>query len=198
MNIAKDRLYSDAKTSHERRSAQTALCNVLEVMVRILSPILSFTCEEVWSYYKASEVESVQLAGWPKLEDFVPSVSEDQMKTALEDYGKLLEVRDAYTRALEEKVVSGEFKKSQETGAKMTLPESYKGLVETMGSRTFEELFVCSDSEINFEGDQIRVEITPAKGEKCPRCWNYRELGEHGVCERCEKVLDDLGFKYDD
>ena len=63
MNIAKDRLYSDGKTSPERRSAQTALCNVLEVMVRILSPILSFTCEEVWSYYKPEKVSSVQLAG---------------------------------------------------------------------------------------------------------------------------------------
>lgn len=63
MNITKDRLYSDAKTSHERRSAQTALCNVLEVMVRILSPILSFTSEEVWSYYKGAKAESVQLAG---------------------------------------------------------------------------------------------------------------------------------------
>lgn len=47
MDIVKDRLYSDAKDSHERRSAQTALMNVLEVMVRILSPILSFTCDEV-------------------------------------------------------------------------------------------------------------------------------------------------------
>ena len=153
MNIAKDRLYSDAKTSHERRSAQTALCNVLEVMVRILSPILSFTCEEVWSYYKADEVESVQLAGWPKLEDFVPHVDEAKLQTALDDYSKLFEIRDAYTRALEDKVVAGDFKKSQETGAKISLPDSYKDVVESLGANTLEELFVCSDSEIEYEYD---------------------------------------------
>ena len=120
------------------------------------------------------------------------------MKAALEDYGKLLEVRDAYTRALEEKVVAGEFKKSQETGAKMTLPESFKPLIEAMGQQTLEELFVCSCSQIAYEGDEIKVEIIPAEGEKCPRCWNYRELNEHGVCDRCGHVLDDLGFKYDE
>ena len=198
MNIAKDRLYSDAKTSHERRSAQTALCNCLEVMVRILSPILSFTCEEVWSYYKVDEVSSVQLAGWPELSDFVPSTDEAKMTEALEEYSKLFEIRDAYTRALEEQVVAGKFKKSQETGANISLPDSFKPLIDSLGQNTIEELFVCSDSQIEFGADEVKVEIVPAKGEKCPRCWNYRDLNEHGVCERCEKVLSDLNFNFDE
>lgn len=170
MDISKDRLYSDAKSSHERRSAQTALNNVLEVMVRILSPILSFTCEEVWQYYEHKTADSVQLAGWPELNDFVPSVSEDQLNLAIEDYNKLIDIRDAYTRALEEKKSSGQFNKSQETGVKLSLPQSYEALIEKVGKSTLEELFICSDSEIEFGADEISVEITEAKGEKCPRC----------------------------
>ena len=197
MDIAKDRLYSDAKNSPERRSAQTALCNCLEVMVRILSPILSFTCEEVWENYKCKSTDSVQLAGWPELSDFVPKVDEAKLNVALEEYGKLLEIRDVYTRALEEKKVSGEYSKSQETGAKISLPDDYKPLVEKFGQRTIEELFICSDSEIEFGSDEIKVEIVKAKGEKCPRCWNYRELNAEGVCQRCSKVLSDLDFKFE-
>ena len=197
MDIAKDRLYSDAKDSAERRSAQTALCNCLEVMVRILSPILSFTCEEVWENYKCKSSDSVQLAGWPELSDFVPKVDEAMLNVALDEYGKLLEIRDVYTRALEEKKVSGEYSKSQETGAKISLPDDYKPLVEKFGQRTIEELFICSDSEIEFGSDEIKVEIVKAKGEKCPRCWNYRELNAEGVCQRCSKVLSDLDFKFE-
>lgn len=196
MNITKDRLYADAKTSHERRSAQTALCNVLEVMVRILSPILSFTCEEVWSYYKGAKAESVQLAGWSVLEDFVPKMSEEDMEAAISEYSKLLEARDVYTRALEEKVVDGTYKKSQETGVKITLPEAWAEMYEKFGAKTIEELFVCSDCEVEVFGSEVKVEIQDAKGEKCPRCWNYRELDEHGVCSRCADVLTGLNFDF--
>ena len=125
-------------------------------------------------------------------------MDEAKLQTALDDYSKLFVIRDAYTRALEDKVVAGDFKKSQETGAKISLPDSYKDVVELLGAKTLEELFVCSDSEIEYGASEVSVEIVPAKGEKCPRCWNYRELDENGVCERCGKVLDDLNFKYED
>ena len=47
MDVTKDRLYSEATNSPLRRSAQTVLQVGLDVLVRILSPILSFTCDEV-------------------------------------------------------------------------------------------------------------------------------------------------------
>ena len=197
-------MYFD-KDSQERKSAQTALMNILEVMVRILSPILSFTCDEVWEKYpeairnNSDRPSSVQLAGWPKLEDFVPAVSEDKLNESLEDYSRLLDVRDAFTRALEEEKVKGKFGKSQEVGAKMLLPNSYKDVVEKLGAKTLEELFIASESEIEYtDSEDIKVEIFEAHGEKCPRCWNYRQLNENGVCERCAKVLDKLNFNFEE
>lgn len=118
------------------------------------------------------------------------------MQTAIDEYSKLLEARDVYTRALEEKVVDGTYKKSQETGVKITLPEAWAEMYEKFGAKTIEELFVCSDSEVSLSGEEIKVEIKKAKGEKCPRCWNYRELDDHGVCTRCAKVLKDLNFDF--
>lgn len=203
MDISKDRLYSDAKNSHNRRSAQTALLNVLEVMVRILSPILSFTCDEVWENYpeKLKEADrpfSVQLAGWPELVDFVPAVDKAQLDQAINDYCQLLDIRDAVTRALEEKKKDGSFKKSQETGVCISLPDSYKQAIDKFGVATLEELFIVSECKVEFGADEISVEVFMAHGEKCPRCWNYRDLNENGVCERCQNVLTELGFNFNE
>lgn len=204
MDITKDRLYSGAAGSDARRSAQNAYMIILEVMVRILSPILSFTCDEVWENYPEAErnaagrPQNVQLAGWPVLDDFIPKVSEEQLNDAYEKFQKLLEVRDVVTPALEEKRVAGEINKSQEAGVKLVLPEDFKPIVDEFGAHTFETLFIVSDSQIDFGGDEIKVEVVKAKGEKCPRCWNYRELGENGVCERCGQVLKDLNFNFND
>ena len=51
LDALKDRLYSDAPDARSRRSAPTVLANVLEVLVRLLTPIISFTTEEVWQNY---------------------------------------------------------------------------------------------------------------------------------------------------
>jgi len=50
------------------------------------------------------------------------------------------------------------------------------------------EVFVCSQVELSL-GDELAVEVHQAHGDKCPRCWNWRELGEDGLCERCHDVM---------
>ncbi len=71
MDVTKDRLYAEAPASPRRRAVQTVLMNILEVLVRVMSPILSFTTDEVWDCYPPAWREeegrpvSVQLAGWP-------------------------------------------------------------------------------------------------------------------------------------
>ena len=80
MDATKDRLYSEAPDSLLRRGAQTVLMNILEVLVRVLAPILSFTTDEVWESYpqglrsENGHPQSVQLAGWPEDSDFMPAV----------------------------------------------------------------------------------------------------------------------------
>jgi len=48
LDILKDRLYTSKAASPARRSAQTAMTALLEAMVQLLAPILTFTAEEVW------------------------------------------------------------------------------------------------------------------------------------------------------
>ena len=202
MDVAKDRLYSEKADSPRRRAVQTVLENVLEVLVRVLSPILSFTTEEVWGFWPeglkdADRPASVQLAGWPEAKDFTPAIDEAQAKDVMRDFEVLFEVRDAATKAIEVARGDGTIKKSQEACVNVSLNADKKTRVEKYSTSVLTELLICA--EVNFEvvdGDEVSATVTKTKFEKCPRCWNHTTLsnveGHEDVCERCAHVLDSL------
>ncbi|MBQ9068440.1 MAG: class I tRNA ligase family protein, partial [Eggerthellaceae bacterium] len=194
----KDRLYAEEKDSKGRRSAQTVLMNVLEVLVRVLVPVLSFTTEEVWEHYpeamrtRPGRPESVQLAGWPKRSDFVPALPND-ISSVIEDYRAACAIRDVAKKSLED----AGFKKSQEAELTIGLPDDLYEVAQRYDNRVFEELFIVSS--VTFErADEACCTASQTKLEKCPRCWNHRILGGNAsrpdVCERCGDVLDAIGY----
>lgn len=199
MDALKDRLYSDAPQSIERRSAQTALVNILEVLVRVLAPIMSFTCDEVWDYYpeglrEKDRVAAVALAGWPEASDFVPQIPASDAERIADEFITILDVREAVTKALEQ----SEFKKSQQAALVITAPSALIAVLEAQEAGLLEELFIVADVTLRKGLDlEVAVEVIEASGDKCPRCWNYRTLGGHAdypdVCTRCAEVLHGLG-----
>ena len=202
LDITKDRLYAEAPESPRRRAVQTVLANILEVLVRVLSPILSFTCDEVWEHFppKMREREgrpvSVQLAGWPTRNDFVPALPSDDGAADVAQFMVAMEVRDVVTKALEEARNEKRVNKSQEAAVIVSVPADKFATVEALGAKVFEELLIVSGFEMK-PGDELCCEVVPATGEKCPRCWNYRELGGNDahpdVCKRCGDALDSIG-----
>ena len=76
----------------------------------------------------------------------------------------------------------------------MTLPAVTAEAFEAAGvdAETLAEVFVCSAASVA-SGDELAVEVAPAQGEKCPRCWNWRTLGADGLCCRCHEVIIELG-----
>ncbi|MBP3867306.1 MAG: class I tRNA ligase family protein, partial [Eggerthellaceae bacterium] len=204
MDVAKDRLYSEASDSPRRRAVQTVLMNILEVLVRVLAPILSFTCDEVWEHFppamRAAEDRptNVQLAGWPTRDDFVPALPEDDGKADLDKFAVAMDARDVVTKALEQARADGLVKKSQEARVVVSAPAEALAALDGFGADVLEELFIVSGVEIT-EGEELACEVLAAEGEKCPRCWNYRVLGGNSnhpaVCERCGDALDAIGFE---
>jgi isoleucyl-tRNA synthetase len=63
LDVLKDRMYTFAPTSHERRSAQTVLWKITEALVRLVAPILSFTADEVWEYLPPSKAAKQRASG---------------------------------------------------------------------------------------------------------------------------------------
>jgi isoleucyl-tRNA synthetase len=185
LDVLKDRLYADAADSRGRRSAQTVLAEVLLALVRLMAPVLSFTTEEVWQFMPASlhgGIDSVHLGGWPTVE--VPAEAE----ALREAYTVVLEVREAVTKALEDARNGGVLGKSQEAVLDITLPADKHAVLEARGAEALAEMFIVSAVKLSI-GPDVQVQVGRADGEKCPRCWNWRDLGDSGLCARCEDVV---------
>ena len=203
MDVAKDRLYSEAPESPRRRAVQTVLVNILEVMVRVLAPVLTFTTEEVWQHYpeaargREGRESSVQLCDWPTRESFVPALPAETEQLEAQ-WATIMEVRDVVTKALEEARGAKVIKKSQEASVEVTVPAATLAVLGAFDAAVFEELFIVAGVRF-VEGSELSCEVVAAQGEKCPRCWNFRELGGNAnhphVCKRCGDALDAIGFE---
>ncbi len=201
LDVTKDRIYSEAPASPRRRSAQTVMAHVLDVMVRILAPILSFTCDEVWECYpphmraQKDRPQSVQLAGWPKQSEFVPAIPHDRSEDD-NAFACVLSARDVVTKALEEARTEKLITKSQEATLLIYAPHTLCEAASHFDVSVFEELFIVAS--VSFIPDDSRdepsVEVSVTELPRCPRCWNHRTLGGNAqypaVCKRCGDVLD--------
>ncbi len=204
MDELKDRLYSEAPDSHARRSAQTVLFNILEVLVRVMVPILTFTTEEVWQHYpeamrnREDREISVQLAGWPSKDAFVPALPADAEGIAAR-FDAVLEAREAVTKALEEARTAGTIGKSQEAEVAVAAPAAALEALNSFDADFYREFFIVADATFTVaEGDEYAVDVKKTELDRCPRCWNHRALGGNAhhpdVCERCGDALDAIGF----
>lgn len=196
LDVLKDRLYADAADAMGRRSAQTVLATALGALVRLVAPVLTFTAEEVWQFMPASlrqDVVSVQLAGWPEVER--PSDA-DELR---EQWRVVRELRDAANTVLEAARTAGDIGKSQEAQICVTAGASAYETLRSVGEAALAEALIVSAVTLvpdpaagtaeALAADGLTVAWSPAEGEKCPRCWNWRALGPDGLCERCSAVV---------
>lgn len=91
-DVLKDRLYCEAPDAHARRSAQTVLHSILMGLVKLLAPVIPYTCDEIWALTPGqADCASVHLSRWPKSDDQL--LSKKRSHEAVETYGRLLELR---------------------------------------------------------------------------------------------------------
>jgi isoleucyl-tRNA synthetase len=203
-DIIKDRLYTYAPNSTGRRSAQTVVWRIAEAMARLLAPILSFTCEEVWQHLPntSNRLDSVHLAQFPEAAEMLgqASIPEDDPQQQ-QDWTTLLALREQVMKALEEERNSKRIGKSLEAQLTITAADpAYSVLARYKDQLRY--LFIVSAVNLvqgsgNGTGG-VHVEVKKADGQKCERCWNYSpHVGEDktypSVCERCSAVLKELG-----
>lgn len=202
LDVLKDRLYTSAPDAPERRSAQTALLQILTALTRMLSPILSFTAEEIWQFMpeRFRETDSVELASWPQVET---ALLDEELEGK---WQALLRVRDEVLKVLEaarsEKVVGNSLEAKVELYARgevLRLLREYE--------RHLPMLMIVSQVDLlNAEkglpagavpGEQISdlaVIVLRVGGERCDRCWNYRpDVGKAKahptLCSLCAGVV---------
>ena len=202
-DVIKDRLYTYAADSAGRRSAQTALWRINEAMVRLLAPILSFTCEEVWQHLPkvADRLESVHLAEFPDTAEILGDKSvPEQDAQQQQDWTTLLAVREQAMKALEGERNSKRIGKSLEAQLVITAADSAYSVLARFKDQLRYLFIVSAVTLVQGSGNGsggVHVEVKKADGAKCDRCWNYSvHVGEDKsyptICERCSAVLKEL------
>ena len=194
LDIIKDRLYTSKKDSVERRAAQTTMYIILDSLVKILAPMISFTAEEIWKamkHTKEETVESVMLTNYPEPNDMYDN------KELTEKWNKIIKLKDIVAKELEN--ARAEKKIGNSLNAKITIyaeGEQYKFIKENL--ELLQTVFIVSALEVeeNARKDEVKlgVKVEQAPGEKCERCWMYSEtVGEDKehptICHRCSENL---------
>lgn len=185
VDITKDRLYCDAVNSPRRRATQAVMAEAFEVVVKLLAPILAFTAEEAWGYYRPGS--SVHLETFPEVDaSAVNPALVDRMRKHFDLRGKILQSIEAaqksgvVTNPLDAWVV-----------ATVADPEARATLL-SMGA-DLDELFILSHLEI-LDGPEDAVHVQPTPRAKCERCWRHRaDVGScqshPGLCGRCAAAV---------
>ena len=197
LDIIKDRLYCGAEA--ERRSAQTALYHILDGMTRLIAPILAFTSDEIWHAMRHAQgvnAESVLFNDMPS-----DNAAFALDAAARERWAKLVSLRDAVNKALENARNAGVFKKAQDTDVTLSVSESDAAFLAGVDLAS-----LCIVSKVTVttgavEGEKIEDCLIPCtiavaldESPKCPRCWNHSEhIGTDGhhnqLCDRCAAVV---------
>jgi isoleucyl-tRNA synthetase len=198
LDICKDRLYTFARDSLPRRSAQTVMYEITKALLVMLSPILSFTAEEAFQELKKIDIalpESVFLMSYPETEGTTTSVW--FQPTVKSKWEKLLELRDKVNLSLEGRRREGFIGSSLE--AKVVIYASKNSEVYNLLLSLRDALpmvFIVSQVEIK-ESDvtDVDVDVERAEGKKCVRCWNYSttvgsDARHPALCRRCVEVVN--------
>lgn len=181
LDVLKDRLYASAPRSVERRSAQTAIYHAARTVIALIAPVLAFTADEAWRELRRSAPDlpdSVHLALFPEVD---AAWRDDALRDA---WTRVLDLRDEVNKALEEARNAGTIGKPLE--ARVTL----RGVEPPIAPEDLREALNVSELVLEPEADEPGIEVGPAAGEKCPRCWLIKsDIGAvpayPDLCARC-------------
>ena len=203
LDIIKDRLYVSPPKSVARRSALTAMNEILEVLVRLMAPILSFTADEIWEYMndegRASSIHA---------DLFIPLKDEYKDSQLADRWDNIIKVRREVTKALEiarrDKMIGHSLDASVTLGLPDKLIDKLNPYKDQLRS-----LFIVSSVRIMpakkvqgaLESEEIkglRVKVAPSDDSKCERCWVHDPTVGHDhqyttICSRCLDALTEMG-----
>ena len=204
LDVIKDRQYTTQANSLARRSTQTAMYHILEILARLIAPILSFTADELWGHIPGKREESVFLsnfsdsvAGFAESEKFPDSFWQTLMsvKTALNKELELKRAEKLLGSGLSADVV---LYCDEPLNAQLALLDNELRFVLMVSSVKVLPLASALDEVAQTEIEGLKLSVKASDHKKCERCWHHREdVGVEPVhpelCGRCVDNIDGDG-----
>tara|TARA_B100000959_G_scaffold80294_1_gene85590 strand:+ start:1778 stop:4546 length:2769 start_codon:yes stop_codon:yes gene_type:complete len=190
LDIIKDRQYTTQTNSLARRSAQSALFHISHAMVRWLSPVLTFTSEEIWQFLPGASNESVFLQTW--YEGLKGNFDNQVIETARDINAHL---RKELEEMRQNKVIGSSLDAEVEIYCN---DDNYQQLLDLKDELRF--VFITSEARVNQLSNKptdatdinssLAIKVTKSEHQKCVRCWHHRpEIGQNkmhnDLCDRC-------------
>ena len=192
LDIVKDRLYTCKSDSIARRSCQTSLDYLLNTLVRLVAPILSYTAEEIWqtSARLNYQEESVFLSNY----DVSEIIEESSISKS--DWKRIFEIKNDVNQSIEEMRNENKLKGSLDANVCIEANNDDIKILEKLGAE-LHFLFICSETDVK-ENNNFKIKVNPSKNQKCIRCWHrHTSVGtdkKHAdLCKRCIKNIDGDG-----
>ena len=187
LDYAKDILYCDPKASPRRQAIVSLIHDLAWKLCLLLNPILPFTMEEVYHYLPDAKKTSPQLEDMPQ--------SKGASEEVLAQFAAFKALRDVALKELERARAQGTFGRSADASLSLTIKD--EGLFNALSAVEEEQrakFFIVGSCEI-VKGEEDQAEVSLSSGELCPRCrFRVKSLvshGEHCVCPRCVKALEE-------
>jgi isoleucyl-tRNA synthetase len=192
-DISKDRMYTFAARSRERRSAQTAMYVIADGLTRLMAPIVSFTADELWRFLPGPREDSVHVAVFPAASELQTWVDAG----LLAQWDALVKVRDAVLAKIEPMRKDKQIGSSLQAKVVLTGPAVALAPLQAH-ARALPMLFIVSEVELRpghgGPDGELQIAIERAAGVKCERCWRYvpevsSDPAWAGICGRCQEAL---------
>ena len=188
LDIVKDRLYTCKNDSLARRSCQTSLDFILNVLVRQIAPILSYTAEEIWqtSNRLNDQEKSVFLSNFDTFEIESESIINQS------EWKRIFEIKDAVNQSIEEMRNDNKLKGSLDSVVNIQATSNDFQILNKLGDE-LHFLFISSEAKVK-EGNTFKIKVTTSKNAKCVRCW-HRDLSIGSIQEHpelCNRCIDNI------
>lgn len=181
LDFTKDILYIESPLSKKRLSSQTVFYEILEALLKLLSPIIPHTMSEAYDLLPYKAEEDIYLTDMPM------EVEVDEQLEA--DFDSFMKYRDEILKALEEARASKVIGKSFNAKLTITLDSKAKKLFTDLNS-DLAQLLIVSQLELK-DGDTFNVLVEKALGETCERCWMIvPSINSNGLCPRCQRIIE--------
>jgi isoleucyl-tRNA synthetase len=194
LDVLKDRLYTTAPKSLARRSAQTALWQITQAMLRWMAPFLSFTAEEAWAVLGAAGRTPAATQDSIFLDTYVPLDAPNP--ELLAKWARIRDIRDAVNKEIETVRAQGQVGSSLQAHVNLTVPPSDHALLASLQD-DLKFVFITSTIDLIAGGD-LSIRASATSSIKCERCWHYRDDVGHdanhpALCGRCTSNLFGAG-----
>ena len=194
LDILKDRLYTTAPDSLARRSAQTALWQITQAMLRWMAPFLSFTAEEAWAVLGAADKTPALTRQSIFMDIYVQLPAADE--SLLAKWSRIREIRDAVNKEIETLRAQGQVGSSLQANVTLTVNADDYALLNSLGA-DLKFVFITSAIDLVL-GEALSITAASSTAVKCERCWHYRDdvgsdAAHPGLCGRCTSNLFGAG-----